>query len=59
VGYILEQREFLYVTHVNYGSARKCRGKFRRKFCDERAPSRQKVHTLVYNRTLNRQETKT
>jgi hypothetical protein len=45
--YILEQYAFLYDTHVEYGSARKCRRKFRRKFCDERDLSRQIVHNLV------------
>jgi hypothetical protein len=40
----LEQRNiFLYVTHVKYGSARKCR----QKFCDERVPSSQTIHILV------------
>jgi hypothetical protein len=38
-----EQSVFLYVTHVKYGSARKCRRKFR----DERVPSRQTIHNLV------------
>jgi transposase len=39
----LEQRVFLYDTHVKYGSAGKCRRKFR----DERVPSRQTIHNLV------------
>jgi hypothetical protein len=39
VRYILEQRIFLYVTHVKYGSAG-------RKFRDERVPSRQTIHNL-------------
>jgi transposase len=39
----LEQRVFLYVTHVKYGSARKCRREFR----DERVLSRQTIHNLV------------
>jgi hypothetical protein len=47
VRYTLEQRVFLYVTHVKYGSARKCRRKFWHKFRDERVPSRQTVHNLV------------
>jgi hypothetical protein len=47
VRYTLEQRVFLYVTHVKYVSARKCRRKFRHKFCDERVPSRQTIHNLV------------
>jgi transposase len=47
VPYISEQRVFLYVTYVKYGSARKCRRKFRRKFCGERVPSRQTIHNLV------------
>jgi hypothetical protein len=37
----------VYVTHVKYGSARKCRRKFRRKFHDERVPSGQTVLNLV------------
>jgi hypothetical protein len=45
--YTLEQRVFLYVTHVKYGSARTCRRKFLRKFLDERVPSRQTIHNLV------------
>jgi transposase len=32
---------------VKYGSAGKCRRKFRRKFRDERVPSRQKIHNLA------------
>jgi transposase len=32
---------------VKYGSAGKCRKKFRRKFNVERAPSRQTIHNLV------------
>jgi transposase len=32
---------------MKYGSARKGRRKFRRKFHDERVPSRQTVHSLV------------
>jgi transposase len=47
VRYTLEQRVYLYDTYVKYGSARKCRRKFRRKFCDERVPSRQAIHNLV------------
>jgi hypothetical protein len=47
VRYTLEQRAFLYVTHVKYGSDRKCRRKFRRKFRGERTPSRQIIHNLV------------
>jgi transposase len=39
----LEQRVFLYDTHVKYGFARKRR----RKFCEERVPSRQTIHNLV------------
>jgi hypothetical protein len=41
--YTLEQRVFLYVIHVKYRSARNCRRKFR----DERVPSRQTIHNLV------------
>jgi transposase len=47
VRYALEQRVFLYATHVKYGSVRKCRPKFRRKYYDERVPSRQTIHNLV------------
>jgi hypothetical protein len=45
--YTLEQRVFLYDTYMKYGSAGKCRRKFRRKFRDERFPSRQTIHNLV------------
>jgi hypothetical protein len=41
------QRVFLYDTYVKYGSARKCRRKFRRKFCVERVPSIQIIHNFV------------
>jgi hypothetical protein len=47
VRYILKQRVFLYDTYVKFGSARKCRRKFRHKFRDERFPSRQTLHNLV------------
>jgi hypothetical protein len=47
VRYTLEQRVFLYVTHVTYGSGRKCRRKLRRKFRDERVLSGQTIHNLV------------
>jgi hypothetical protein len=50
VRYTLEQRVFLYVTHVKYGSARKCRRKLRRKFREERVPSRQTIHNFVNKR---------
>jgi hypothetical protein len=45
----IEQRVhvFLYDTYVDYGSAGKCKRKFRRKFRDERVPSRQTIHNLV------------
>jgi hypothetical protein len=43
VRYTLEQRVFLYDNYVKYGSARKCRRKFR----DETVPSRQTIHNLV------------
>jgi Fe2+ transport system protein FeoA len=43
VRYTLEQRVFLYDTYVKYGSAGKCRRKFR----GERVPSRQTIHNLV------------
>jgi hypothetical protein len=47
VRYTLEKHVFLYNTYVKYGSARKCRRKFRRKFCDERVRTRQTIHSLV------------
>jgi transposase len=47
VQYTLEQRVFLYDSYVKYRSARKCQRKFRRKFRDERVPSRQTIHNLV------------
>jgi transcriptional regulator of heat shock response len=37
----------LYVTHVNYRSARKCRRKFRHTFGGGRVPSRQTIHNFV------------
>jgi transposase len=40
-------RVFLCDTHVKYGYSGKCRRKFRRKFRDERVPSRQTIHNLV------------
>jgi hypothetical protein len=36
----LEQRVFLYDAYVKYGSARDGRRKFRRKFREEKIPSR-------------------
>jgi hypothetical protein len=47
VRYALEQRVFLYYTYVKYGSARKCRRKFQRKFRAERVTSRQTKNNLV------------
>jgi hypothetical protein len=47
VRYNLEQSVFLYDTRLKYGSARKCRRKFRRNFRDERIPSRQTIHNLM------------
>jgi hypothetical protein len=47
VRYTLEQRVFLYDIYVECGSAKNCRRKFRRKFCDERVPSRQTILNLV------------
>jgi transposase len=38
---------FLYDSWVKYGSAGKCRRKFRRKFRDERVPSRKTIINLV------------
>jgi hypothetical protein len=43
---------FLYDTNVKYGSARECRRKFRRKFRDERVPSRQTIHSMVNKLTV-------
>jgi hypothetical protein len=50
VRYILKQRVFLYVTHMKYVSARKCRRKFRHKFRDERVRCRQTIHNVVIKR---------
>jgi hypothetical protein len=47
VQYTSEQCVFLYETYVKYGSATKCRRKFRRKFSDKRAPSRKTIKNLV------------
>jgi hypothetical protein len=47
VRYTLEQRVFLYDSYVKYGSAGKCRRKYRRKFHDDGVPSRQTIHNLV------------
>jgi hypothetical protein len=47
VRYRAEQCVCLYDTYVQCGSAGKCRRKFRRKFRDERVPSRQTIHNLV------------
>jgi transposase len=41
--YTLEQHVFPCNTYLKYGSARK----YRRKFIDERVPSRQTIHSLV------------
>jgi hypothetical protein len=46
VRYALELHVLLCDTYEKYGSARKCRQKFRRKFRDERVPSRQTIHNL-------------
>jgi hypothetical protein len=46
----LEQRAFLYDTYVKYISAAKCRQNFRRKFHNERVPSRQIIHNLMNKR---------
>jgi hypothetical protein len=43
VRYSLEKFAFLYDAYVKYVSDRKCRRKFR----DERIPSRQTIHNLV------------
>jgi hypothetical protein len=43
----LEKRVFLYDIYVKYGSDGKCRRKFRRKFREERVPSRQTIHNLM------------
>jgi hypothetical protein len=47
VRYTLEQCVFVYDTYMKYGSAGKCRRKFRRKFRGERVPGRQIIHSLV------------
>jgi hypothetical protein len=47
VWYNLEERVLLYVTHVKYGPARKCRRKLWCKFCDKRVPSGPTIHNLV------------
>jgi hypothetical protein len=47
VRYNLEQPVFLHDTYVKYGSATKCRRKFRRTFCNERVPSRQTIHNFM------------
>jgi hypothetical protein len=43
VRYSIEQHVFLYDTYMKYGSARKCRRKFR----DESVPNRETIHDLV------------
>lgn len=45
--YFVEQLLSLYNIYVKYGTVRKCRRKFLRKFRDERAPSRQTINSLV------------
>jgi hypothetical protein len=45
--YTSEQRVFLYDIYVKYGSAGKCRRKFRRKFRDGRVPRRKTIHNLM------------
>jgi hypothetical protein len=47
VRYTFEQRVFLCDTYVKYGSAGKCRRKFRPKVRNERVPIRQTIHKLV------------
>jgi CRISPR/Cas system-associated endoribonuclease Cas2 len=47
VRHTLGQRVFLHGTYVKYGSAGKCRRKFRRKFRDKRARSRQTIQNSV------------
>jgi hypothetical protein len=47
VRYTSEQLVFLYDPFVKYGSAEKCRRKFRRKVRDGRVPSKQTIHNLV------------
>jgi hypothetical protein len=47
VRYTSEGCVFLYETYVKYGSARKCRRKFRGKFRFQRIPSIQTIHNLV------------
>jgi hypothetical protein len=45
--YTSEQRIFMYDSYVKYGSAGKCRRKFRRKFHDEIVPSGLTIPNLV------------
>jgi hypothetical protein len=45
--YTLEQRVFLYDTHVKYRSASKCRRKFWRKFRDGKVSSTQTIRSLM------------
>jgi hypothetical protein len=47
VRYTLEQRVFLYDTHVKYKSARKRRRNFWRKFRYETVPSRKIIHNFM------------
>jgi hypothetical protein len=47
-GAIYVRAKCICIWHLlEYGSARKCRRKFRRKFLDERIPSRQSIHSLA------------
>jgi hypothetical protein len=45
--YTFRASVLLYYTYVKYGSAKKCRRKFRLKFRDERVSSRQTIHDSV------------
>jgi transposase len=47
VRYAVEQRVFLYDTHVKYGYAKKCQQKFRCIFRNKRVSSKQTIHNLV------------
>jgi hypothetical protein len=47
VRYTLEQHVFLHDTYVKYESARRCWRKSRRKFHDERVPSRRTIYNLM------------
>jgi hypothetical protein len=47
VQHVLKQRVCSYDTYAKYTCARKPKGKFRRKFGDERVRRRQTIHDLL------------